>query len=124
MTKSEIQALIAAAPKTTEEMIANRQAWLAKGAPGAPGLTVVLETVYADGSYTALVKHYGKEFSVHFVNGALNVYGVAGVHHVAPWKMKASVKAVKAWAAGQIKAQGPEFIAAHKALYGIEEVTL
>ena len=88
------------------------------------GLSVLDQTVYSDGSYTALVIHYGKQFAVHFVSGELKVYGVAGVHHVKPWKMKASVAAVKSWAAAQIKAQGPEFMAAHKALYEISEVSL
>jgi hypothetical protein len=88
------------------------------------GLSVKLETFYEDGGYTALVVHYGKEFAVHFVNGVINVYGVSGVHHVAPWKLKASAKAVQTWAAGQIKAQGPAFLEAHKALYELKEVSL
>lgn len=86
--------------------------------PKAPHF--LLEDVFPDGGYSALVKHYGLEFAVHYVSGEVRVRGCAiPSASLSKWKINASAKAVKAVCEARIASLGPEHAAAHKALYGL-----
>lgn len=87
----------------------------------APGLEdptmtfrVKTETACAEGSYTALVTVYGVEFAVHYIVGEIRVYGF---RYLGDWKGKKYPALAKKGAAARIAALGPEFAAAHTALY-------
>jgi len=82
--------------------------------------TLINETVYPDGGYVAGVRHYGKEFAVHYIAGEVRVYATARHTFAQRWQRAATTKAVTEFAAGRIAALGPEFHAAHAALYAEE----
>ena len=80
---------------------------------------VIHESQYPDGGYSALVRHYGLEFAVHFIAGEVRVYGTHGRGNVG-WRLASSAKAVKSWAVARVAGFGPEFMVLHNGLYAGE----
>ena len=84
-------------------------------------LRFVNETVGADGSYSALVHLYGVEYAVHYVNEEVRVYATTITKFGPKWKARRNPATVKKLVTEKIKSFGPEFAAAHKALYAEDE---
>ena len=82
--------------------------------------TIKTETVYSDGGYSSLVTLYGREFSIHYINGELRLYGTngnSGYDRRPRWQKEATVKAVRSFMAARIAAFPAEWHAAHATLY-------
>lgn len=83
-----------------------------------PIVSVKLEDVYAEGSYTALVSVYGLEFALSYVAGEIRVRGFAdNQSRRAKWQVTGAAKAAREFAAHRIAQQGPSFAEAHAQLY-------
>ena len=79
----------------------------------------VNESVYPDGSYSALVKFYGAEFAVHYIAGEVRVYATSRVNQ-RNWKTRKNPETVKKLVAMKLKTFPAEWHAAHAALYAEE----
>ncbi len=89
------------------------------------GITLINEDVYSDGNYSNLIRHFGLKFTVHFVKGEVRVHSLNGAHlRIKRHLWDSSIKAVRDFTIARIREQGPAFLAAHKALYEVEEVAL
>ena len=85
----------------------------------AKGLIVKLETKYEDGGYTILATHYGIELVATYVMGEMRVSGTS--QRRPDWRLAAAAKAIKAYALARVTSFGPDFEAAHRALYELDQ---
>ena len=85
-------------------------------------VSVLTETVYDDGCYTALVRVYGYEFAAHYIAGEIRVHATQGMaYDKSPrWQKESRVKAVAEFAQSRISAQSAEWHQNHKVLYELD----
>jgi hypothetical protein len=80
-------------------------------------VSVIKSEIYEDGGYSALVRAFGREISINYINGEIRTYGGASQYEKINWKVDGAIKAAKEFAAWQISLQPKAWHAAHKNLY-------
>ncbi len=83
---------------------------------GVPGVSIIRESIFADGGYSAMIRVYGQEVAVSYVVGLVSTRGtgpVSGATAAQPYVFRNAQQ----WAEARVKALPAEFHEAHKNLY-------
>lgn len=79
-----------------------------------------LAAAIAEGEFIAGVKVYGFEFRASHIGGKFAVQNVSGLKYSSArpkWQARSSAEIALKWLKEQVAALGPEYMAAHRALY-------
>ena len=85
-------------------------------------VTVKTETIYDEGSYSALVALFGKEYAISYSNREIKIFGTSasGYDRRPMWKIKSALKIVREFAETRINQQPPEWHKAHEETYSLK----